>query len=627
MIIIRLLKIRHTTRLIALPLLLGVLPACQILQPGAADQPRTLSEVAASDNESVFVLQPAMPPEQIAETIEDTSNDLKTSKQSIAPEFTNTEVKPQERVRPALAALMRRSHLQSSTTVKPLEQSDSIQQQALVELQSIEINEEQLEIKPLDIVEQTQITDVWQRLQQGMKMNAVDNKRVTTQLNWYLKHPGYLQRVMERARVVLPFILDEIEARDLPTELALLPIVESAYQTFAYSHGRASGMWQIIPSTGRFLGLKQNWWYDGRRDIIESTKAALNYLDSLAKQFDGDWELALASYNAGPGKIRSAVRYNKKHKSATDFWHLTRIRKETRAYVPKLVALKKLFSNPEAYDLELLPIENTISYDIVELESQIDLALAADLASITINELYQLNPAFNRWATAPRGPHKLLLPKGNSDQFKQALAKLPPEKRIKWVRHKIKNGETLSQISRKYRTTTALIKNVNKIRGTQIRAGKFLMIPTATRSLNTYTMSKNSRLSKIQNTKRKGNKQIHIVRSGQSLWSISRKYGVKTAALAKWNGMAPIDTLRVGQKLVIWSSVTPTVQRVSLNDTGPNQGLHALRYTVRKGDSLSRIASRFNIRVSDIKRWNKLGKYLQPGQKIKLYVDVTRQSG
>ena len=458
-------------------------------------------------------------------------------------------------------------------------------------------------------------------------MNTIDNKRVTTQLNWYLKHPGYLQRVMERASMVLPFILDEIEARDLPTELALLPIVESAYQTFAYSHGRASGMWQIIPSTGRFLGLKQNWWYDGRRDIIESTKAALNYLDSLAKQFDGDWELALASYNAGPGKIRSAVRYNKKRKRKTDFWHLTRIRKETKAYVPKLIALKHLFTSPENYGLKLLPIEDAIKYDIVELESQIDLALAAEIAGITINELYQLNPAFNRWATAPKGPHKLLLPKANSEQFKQELAKLPTEKRIKWIRHKIKSGDTLSQISRKYQTTAALIKNVNKIKGTQIRAGKYLMIPTATRSLNTYTMSKNSRLSKIQNTKRKGNKQTHIVRSGQSLWSISRKYGVSTAALAKWNGMAPIDTLRVGQKLVIWSSATPTVQRVSLSDTGPNQGLHALRYTVRKGDSLSRIADRFNIRVSDIKRWNKLGKYLQPGQKIKLYVDVTRQSG
>ncbi len=143
--------------------------------------------------------------------------------------------------------------------------------------------------------------NAWYRLRNGMQMAAVDNPRVRAQLKWFLEHPGYMQRVMERARPILPFVLDELEQRGLPTELALLPIVESAYQAFAYSHGRASGMWQIIPSTGRFLGLKQNWWYDGRRDIIESTRAAIAYLDSLAQQFDGDWELALAAYTAGPG--------------------------------------------------------------------------------------------------------------------------------------------------------------------------------------------------------------------------------------------------------------------------------------------------------------------------------------
>ena len=468
--------------------------------------------------------------------------------------------------------------------------------------------------------------NAWYRLQNGMQLTPVDNPRVAAQLKWYLDHPGYLQRVMERARPILPFVLDELEKRNLPTELALLPIVESAYQAFAYSHGRASGMWQIIPSTGRFLGLKQNWWYDGRRDIIESTHAAINYLDSLARQFNGDWELALAAYNAGPGKIRNAVRYNKKRKRPTDFWHLTKIRKETRSYVPKMFALKELFANPDKYQLDLVPVNNQVSYEIVELDGQIDLALAADLAGISVNQLYQLNPAFNRWATAPKGPHRLLLPRGKAEQFKIEVAKVPPSKRINWVRHKIKTGETLSQISRKYRSSVALIKQVNKIRGTSIRAGKYLMVPTATKSLMTYTLSENSRIASIQNTNRSGTKQIHIVRSGQSLWSISRSYGVTTQALAKWNAMAPIDTLRVGQKLVVWTKGKRS-QTVSINQTRPSNALHALRYTVRKGDSLHRIADRLNIRVADIKRWNRVGKYLQPGQKLKLYVDITSQSG
>jgi len=469
--------------------------------------------------------------------------------------------------------------------------------------------------------------DAWYRLRQGMQLEPVDNKRVQAQLKWFLEHRAYLTRVMERAAPILPFVLNELEKQNLPSELALLPIVESAYQSFAYSPGRASGLWQIIPATGRHLGLKQNWWYDGRRDIIESTRAAIRYLVSLSGQFDGDWELALASYNAGPGRIRSAIRHNKKMNRPTDFWHLTKIHRETTNYVPKFMALKELFGNPEKYNLELFPVDNKHSYAVVELDGQLDLALAADLAGITLNQLYQLNPAFNRWATAPKGPHRLLLPLDKADSFKIALQAVPPEKRINWIRHKIKPGESLGSISRRYQTTISLIKSINEIKGTQIRAGKYLMVPTATKSLKAYTMTKNARLEKIQNKNRSGTKKAHIVRSGQSLWTISRNYGVTTAALAKWNGIAPIDTLRVGQKLIVWTKRTSEVQQISLSSTGPTKAVHALRYTIRKGDSLSRIASRFNIRISDIKRWNKIGKYIQPGQKLKLYVDITQQSG
>ena len=495
---------------------------------------------------------------------------------------------------------------------------------------AVELELEQQRLQEAELAAELELSrlqsNAWYRLRKGMQLSAADNVRVDAQLKWFMEHPGYMQRVMERARPILPFVLDELEQRDLPSELALLPIVESAYQAFAYSHGRASGMWQIIPSTGRYLGLKQNWWYDGRRDIIESTRAAITYLESLADQFDGDWELALAAYNAGPGKIRSAVRYNKKRKRPTDFWHLTNIRKETRDYVPKLFALRELFAHPDKYQLDLVPIVNEVSYKIVELDGQIDLALAADLAGITVNQLYQLNPAFNRWATAPNGPHRLLLPRDKAEQFKLAVAQIPPGKRINWVRHKIKNGETLSHISQKYRTTIPLIREVNNIQGNRIRAGKYLMVPTATKSLNTYSLSQQSRISAIQNTNRSGTKQFHIVRSGQSLWSISRNYGVTSQALAKWNGIAPIDTLSVGQKLVVWTRASLS-QPVSLNQSHPSSALHALRYTVRKGDSLYLIANRFNIKVSDIRRWNQLGKYLQPGQKLKLYVDITSQSG
>ena len=569
-------------------------------------QPQTLTTVAISEKNDVSL--PNQPEPQFSNTSVATyaiTEEEFLSNKDKAIEWLPVNVNTMGLTEPSLSTEMAQQDRQ--LVVK------EIQQEA-----ELALNKENIE----------QDNNAWRRLQLGMQMNPVMNKRIRTQMDWYLAHKGYLNRVMVRAKPFLPFILDELKKKDLPSELALLPIVESAYQTFAYSHGRASGMWQIIPSTGKHLGLKQNWWYDGRRDIIESTRAAITYLDSLAKQFDHDWELALASYNAGPGKVRSAIRYNKKKGRKTDFWHLTKLRRETKDYVPKLLALKEIFTSPDKYQVDLLHIEDEYSYEIVEIDSQLDLALAAELAGISTEELYQLNPAFNRWATAPKGPHRLLLPKEKVEQFNTELAQLPRSKRINWVRYKIKNGDTLSQIAEKYKTTTQLIKEVNSIRGTNIRAGKYLLIPTATKSLKQYSLSKSSRVSKIKNTSRKGTKLTHTVKSGESFWSISRKYGVNTRSLAKWNGMAPIDTLRIGQKLVIWKNKrTASVQRVSLTDTSPQQKMHALRYTVRKGDSLSRIADKFNIRITDIKRWNKIGKYLQPGQKLKLYVDITRQSG
>lgn len=600
MIIIRLLNLKHTKLLIATLSLSSLITGCQ-----------SMNMVNKEDTAPRAVNYAVIEPEVVVKAETPEINELTPVVENNAPASVDIGDMGFN-----LAYSADQAQTENSTVEQPQNSISSFRTEYVP-----------LEYDPVAHSEYLSSTNAWHRLQTGMQMAAVDNSRIDSQLDWFIRNPGYLKRVMERAKPVLPFILDEIDKRNLPTEMALLPIVESAYRTFAYSHGRASGMWQIIPPTGRFLGLKQNWWYDGRRDIIESTKAALNYLESLGKQFDGDWELALAAYNAGPGRIRGAIRYNERRNKPTDFWHLTRIRQETKNYVPKLLALKTLFSNPEAYGLELLPVDNSVNYDIVELDGQMDLALAADMAGLTMNQLYQLNPAFNRWATAPDGPHRLLLPKDRAEQFKQALNDLPPEERINWVRHKIKPGQTLSEISRQYRTTMALIKSVNKIRGTQIRAGKYLMIPTATRSLNSYSMTKSARTSKIQNTPRSGDKLTHIVRSGESLWSISRHYGVNTRKLAKWNAMAPVDTLRVGQKLVIWSKKTSAIQKVSLNYDGPNRGLHALRYTVRRGDSLSRIADRFNIRVSDIKRWNTIGKYLQPGQKLKLYVDITRQSG
>ncbi|MEJ2592782.1 MAG: LysM peptidoglycan-binding domain-containing protein [Candidatus Thiodiazotropha sp.] len=469
--------------------------------------------------------------------------------------------------------------------------------------------------------------DLITRMVSEFELPTSQDQRVLQELNWYGSHPNYIDRIQERAEPYLHFILEEIDKRDMPAEIALLPAVESAFQPFAYSPGRAAGMWQFIPSTGRLYGLKQNWWYDGRRDVVASTRAALDYLQRLSRQFDGDWELALAAYNSGAGTVRAAIRRNLKKGKPTDFWSLD-LPDETSAYVPRLLAIAEIFRHPDTYDIELMSFPDEPYFTSVDVGSQLDLAMAADMADLSIQDLYLLNSGFNRWATDPDGPYSLNLPIDKAEIFRDRLEALPPEKRLTWKRYQIKPGDALSTIARKHNTTTKLLRQVNKIRGNNIRAGKHLLIPVSSKQFDQYVYSAEQRKAAIQNRQRRGSKQHYVVKSGDSLWTIARAHHVSYKSLAKWNGMAPGDPLKTGQRLVIWvkqtSAASPDISLLDVQPAGTQRSLH---YRVRRGDSLSRIAARFKVSVSDLKRWNTLdGKYLQPGQRLKLYVDVTEQT-
>ncbi len=467
--------------------------------------------------------------------------------------------------------------------------------------------------------------DLIARMVNGFSLTFSRDQRVMQELNWYSSHPGYIQRIQERAEPYLHFILEEIDKRDMPSEIALLPAVESAFRPFAYSPGRAAGMWQFIPSTGRHFGLKQDWWYDGRRDVISSTRAALDYLKALNKQFKGDWELALAAYNSGAGTVRNAIRYNQKRGRRTDFWSL-KLPDETSAYVPRLLALSEIFRHPEEHDIALMSFPDEPYFTTVDIGTQLDLALAAEMADLPIQDLYLLNSGFNRWATDPEGPHRLNLPIDKAESFLATLEKMPPEQRLTWKRYRIKQGDSLSVIARKNNTSLKLLRQVNKLRGNRIRAGKHLLIPVSSQSYDHYVLSAEQRKESIQNRQRKGSKQHYVVKPGDSLWKIARNHNVNFKKLAKWNGMAPGDPLRTGQRLVIWINQAETAELSPL-DLQPSGTQSSLRYKVRRGDSLSRIAQRFKVSVSDLKRWNALdGKYLQPGQRLQLYVDVTEQT-
>ncbi len=479
--------------------------------------------------------------------------------------------------------------------------------------------EVEVDIDPAqDPAEPEVISNLWVRASNQFQFEIPDNKRIAIQRDWYLKHPAYMERVSKRAKPFLHYIVQQIEARDMPLELVLLPIVESAFDPFAYSHGRAAGMWQFIPGTAKRFGIQQTWWYDGRRDVIASTAAALDYLTYLNDMFDGNWLHALAAYNSGEGRVGKAIKRNAKAGKPTDFWSLD-LPKETRAYVPKLLALADILKNHEQYAFKWPEIENAPVIATVDIGSQVDLAFAAELADMDLKSLHALNPGFNRWATDPDGPHRLVLPLDNAESFTQALANVERNERLNWVRHKVRAGDSLLKLAKEYHTTVDVIKSVNDMQGNMIRVGDHIMVPVALKKLDAYSLSEDQRLATTQNKKRGSYQLTHEVKSGDTLWDISRKYDISTRSLAKWNGMAPTDPLMPGKTLVIWVNEASDEQK-------RDAIMRTLTYTVKRGDSLARIAQKFNIRTSDITKWNNLNpkKFLQPGQKLTLHVDVTR---
>ena len=461
-------------------------------------------------------------------------------------------------------------------------------------------------------------SDVWERIRYQLSIHVPQNRPVVAERNYYQRHQKYLDRISKRAEPYLYFIVEEVEKRQIPIEIALLPIVESAFDPFGYSHRSASGIWQFMPLTGERFNLKQNWWYDGRRDIVQSTRAALDYLSYLHKTLEGDWLNAIAAYNSGEGRVLKAIKKNRKKHLPTDFWSLD-LPRETTAYVPKLLALSDLLKRQEEFGVTWKPIINAQVVEIINIDSQIDLALAADMADLSLTELYRLNPGFNRWATAPDGPHQLLIPSDKAEKFKRKLANTPPKDRLRWQYYTVKQGDTLSVIAQKFSTNSHTIQSLNKLDTHVIRVNQKLLVPLSDGKINSEHLPKTVRTAANKSTRAK---KMHIVKSGDTLWDISRDYDVTVKQLANWNKLKTNSVLKLGQKLTIYQN-NKTITEAGLVST-----TRTITYKVRRGDSLARIASKFNLSVKEIVKWNNLAgqKYLQPGQKLKLKVDVKRAS-
>jgi membrane-bound lytic murein transglycosylase D len=456
--------------------------------------------------------------------------------------------------------------------------------------------------------------DFWQKVRNGFRLPYKEKPDVIRYATSYSKNATDVERIFRRGEPYLAYIQGEVEARGFPSEITLLPFVESGYDPFAYSHGRAAGLWQFIPGTGKMYGLKQDWWYDGRRDVVASTRAALDYLGWLQQEFNGDWLLALAAYNSGSGTVRKAIRKNRKAGKPSDFWHLD-LPRETSSYVPKLLAISRVVELPEHYGVTLLPVDKDPDFTVVETGGQLDIAIAADLAGLEVDELYTLNPAFNRWATHPEGPHRLLLPADKAHVFETNLGALPEAKRVKWVRHKVRRGETLSHIAQRYDTKVSVVRQTNDLVSNNIRSGAWLMVPVAAQDASRYAALQKSRRAPGGSGKRTAYK----VRNGDSLWKIASRHNVTVAQITRWNSLKKSAVIKPGQKLVIYKGTATA--------SGGNK-FRTVRYTVRKGDSLFLISRKFNVSVADLRSWNGLSgkKYLQPGQRLKIRVDITKQS-
>ena len=470
--------------------------------------------------------------------------------------------------------------------------------------------------------------DLFDRMRTGFDIADVDHEWVDQEVRWFVNHPTYLDRTFKRGERYLFHIVKELEARRMPLELALLPIVESAFNPVAYSRARASGLWQFIPGTGRRFGLKQNWYYDGRRDVLAGTSAALDYLEFLALEFEGDWMLAVAAYNCGESAVARAMARNRAAGLPTDFFSL-KLPKETRAYVPKLLAMRRIVANPNAHGLAFAPIPNEPYFVKVTVAGQIDLHVAAEIAELPKEELLALNPAFNHWVTDPDGPHYLLVPVDREARVVAGLTALPPEQRVRVVYHRVRPGESLGSIADKYGVSIANLRAANKLRGSMIHPGQDILIASAaprggierkTAAIADYEEPVNARARNATGTGAATSK--HKVRSGETLWSIAKLHSISMERLANTNGLSRHDTLSVGQVLKL-----PVVATLAANN--PTQVSNAqTTYVVKAGDTLSRIATKFRVSLTDLLGWNGLkSDTLQPGQRLVMYIADRRRAG
>lgn len=475
--------------------------------------------------------------------------------------------------------------------------------------------------------------DVWQRIRNGFKFSDIHNPLTAQHEAWYAAHPEYVNRMVERSRRYLFHIANEVERRGMPMEIVLLPMIESAFNPKAYSTSDASGIWQFIPSTGRHYGLKQNHWYDGRRDVTAATSAALDYLAKLYQDF-GDWQLALAAYNCGEGCVGRAVRKNAQLGLASDYASLS-LPTETRHYVPKLLAVKKLVLDPARFGVALNVLPNQPYFTQVEMNTSMDVSSAARLANMNVDDFTALNPAFSRNLIRSDTPINILVPVDKTDHFQHSLKNGSWDT---WTTYQAKKGERLNALAARFNTSEARLKEHNRfdLKRGKLAQAQTILVPVKGRGVVAEPAPAKARsvvadLAPGLEVAPAPESKLHTVVPGDTLYSIARRYNTSVSAL-KLANPAVIYSVQVAQILLLPLNITEAsapqsaaiseapLKKVAFTENIRDKDKNKPRYyTIKRGDTLHSVARLFDVNLSALKTWNpKLGKShgIRPGKRI-----------
>ncbi len=527
----------------------------------------------------------------------------------------------------------------NSPTVKPVIKPTVVTTTIQARNQPVLEEEEEKELPEVTLSEPYKAyfsgkNDLWDRIRKGYKLPVLSNSKIQAHLDRRVKYSRSLNKLLSRSQPYLYYIVQEIEKRNLPMELALLPAIESAFKPLALSSANAAGLWQMIPMTGSDYNLQQDEWYDERYHIFKSTRAALSFLKNLNRLFGGDWLLTLAAYNYGPGNLKKAIKKNLERELPTDFWSLE-LPKETTNYIPKLLALSRIVGNPKEFKVQIASIKNRPYLTRIKVDRQIDMTFASQFAGLSLTQMKILNGNYIREATAPEGRHYLTLPVNRVRRFKRRIAKIPPETLLAVnilessqpketevaaiEDHKVGAGDSLWKIAKKYATTISELTKWNNLESKSVDVGQKLVVsappePVKPKTLSLFTESKKTEIVK------------HKVENGQTLWGIARRYNLKLAELKQWNKLGN-KSIKAGQKLIVSAPVTevkrvekPIVVAVAeTSKTLPivEKKAVVLTHKVQTGETLWRIARRYNIKTTKIQEWNKLqGKTVRVGQQL-----------